>query len=147
MSLFFLGTQTRRNCDQLKNIKASCRACKLVCAFKSKGKTCYTRLGVGDLHCFGCVGKSLIQTRNSRGLRALDEGWRCMHRHLEIYCNVSLTYYNMHEALKQHNVLTIITGSSSMIHWCTCRNVIPRCIIAKQQWDYSHHIEHLQGGG
>lgn len=49
----------------------------------------------------------------------------------------------MHEALKQHNVLTFITGSSSMTHWCTCRNLIPRCIIAKQQRDYSHHIEHL----
>lgn len=56
----------------------------------------------------------------------------------------SLTYGNMHEALKQHNVLTFITGSSSVIHWCTCRNLIPRCIIAKQQRDYSHHIEHLR---
>lgn len=51
-----------------------------------------TRGWPGNLHCFGCAGKSLIQTRNSRCSQALDEGRRCMYRHLEKYGNLSLTY-------------------------------------------------------
>lgn len=76
MSLFFSGTQTRRNYDQLQNIKHRAVPAYVFVLLNQRERH-VTWGWPGDLHWLGWVGKSLIQTRNSTSVHerlTKDEG-------------------------------------------------------------------------
>lgn len=132
MSLFFLGLQTRRNCDQLQNIKTSWRACVRVCAFKSKGKTCYMRL----------AGRFTLFQK----LKRFTSAWQRIKarakasRHIQQRFPDMLQYAWRPEAAQSSHIHHWLVLYDSLAH---VQELIPWSMIA-QLWDYSHHIERLR---